>query len=102
MQYMPIQRQGLADWLSVFPVDTEVGSWKAGPGEAIFVDVGGGFGHQAIGFQQKYPNLKGRIIVQDVPPVLEHVQLPEGIEKQPLNFFEGQPIKGKLRQSLQK
>ena len=40
--------------------------------------------------------------MQDVPPVLEHAQLLKGIEKQPLNFFEGQPIKGKLRQVLQK
>ena len=103
MQYMPIQRQGLADWLANFPVESEVRHWKAekadGTKAAVFVDVGGGFGYQAIGFSQRYPNL-GRVVVQDIPPVLEHAQVPQTIEKQPINFFEGQPEKGKSQKPL--
>ena len=91
---MPIQRQGLPDWLSAFPVQSELADWQQSSEKAVFVDIGGGFGHQALAFHSKFPNVSGRIIVQDIPPVLEHAQLPAPIEKMPQNFFEPQPIKG--------
>ena len=93
-QVMTVQRAGAADWLSVFPVEEEVGTWSAKPNKALFVDVGGGFGHQCLIFKAKYPKLPGRIVLQDIPQTLEYVQPIEGVETMVQNFFEPQAIKG--------
>lgn len=93
-QVMTVQRAGALDWLSVFPVQKEVGTWSAEPNKAVFVDVGGGFGHQCLAFKSKYPNLDGRVILQDIPQTLEHVPPMEGVEVMVQNFFEPQAIKG--------
>lgn len=61
----------------------------------FFVDVGGGHGHQGILLGQKYPNLLGRLVLQDLPAVLENLPPIEGIEIQPNDFFEKQPAVGK-------
>ena len=95
-QVMTVQRAGALDWLSIFPVEEEVGLWSAEPNKALFVDIGGGFGHQCVAFEAKYLNLTGRIILQDIPQTLEHVQPPEGVEVMVQNFFEPQAVKGEL------
>ena len=91
-----VQRAGALDWLSVFPVEKEVGAWSAEPDKALFVDIGGSFGHQCIAFKARYPKLPGRIILQDIPQTLEHVKPIEGVEIMVQNFFEPQVIKGTL------
>ena len=93
---MTVVRAGAPDWLSVFPVEEEVGTWSTEPNKALFVDIGGSFGHQCRAFKAKYPNLPGRIILQDIPQTLEHVPPIEGVEVMVQNFFEPQAIKGKL------
>jgi ubiquinone/menaquinone biosynthesis C-methylase UbiE len=63
----------------------------------IFVDVGGGAGHQAINFKQKFPELPGRVIVQDLPYSIVMVgdeSRATGVEYIIYNFFRSQPIKG--------
>ena len=96
-QVMTVQRAGALDWLTVFPIEKEVGTWTAEPNKALFVDVGGGFGHQCLAFKAKYPKLRGRVILQDIPQTLEHVQQIEGVEIMVQNFFEPQAIKGESR-----
>ncbi|KAK7744784.1 hypothetical protein SLS62_010017 [Diatrype stigma] len=59
----------------------------------------GAKGSQCIAFKQRYPDLPGRIILQDVPQVVEETRrnpLPgfEGIETECNDFFTSQPIKG--------
>ncbi len=87
-QVMTVQRVGAPDWLSVFPVEKEIGTLSVEQDKALFVDVGGGFGYQCIAFRAKYPDLSGRIILQDIPQTLEHVQPMEDVEKMVQNFFE--------------
>ncbi|KAF3761234.1 S-adenosyl-L-methionine-dependent methyltransferase [Cryphonectria parasitica EP155] len=65
----------------------------------VFVDVGGAMGHQCIALQHKYPDFKGRIILQDQPFIIDQVKtspLPgfQGIEAMAYDFFTPQPIKG--------
>ena len=95
---MKIQRTG--DWLSVFSVEDEVGSWSPEPDKVLFVDVAGGFGHQCVGLKAKYPKFPGRVILQDLPETLAHVQPMEGVEIMAQNFYEPQPIKGKSIQFI--
>ena len=94
-QVMTVQRAGALDWLSIYPVEQEIGAWSASPNKALLVDVGGGFGHQCLAFRARYPKLLGRVILQDIPQTLEHVQPMESVEKMVQNFFEPQVIKGK-------
>jgi demethylsterigmatocystin 6-O-methyltransferase len=82
------------DWLSLFPVEKEVGDRSAEPEKALFVDIGGGSGHQCIRLKNKYPNLPGRVILQDVPESIERVTPTEGIEAMAHNFYDPEPIKG--------
>lgn len=81
------------DWTESFPVEKEVGAFSAKPEQAILVDVGGGFGQQAITFRNKFPNIPGRVIVQEIPSTLEGAQPVPGIELNVHDFFEPQPIK---------
>lgn len=81
------------DWIESFPVEKEVGSFSAAPEQGILVDVGGGFGQQAIAFKSKFPNLPGRLIVQEIPSTLEGAQPVDGIELAEHDFFQPQPIK---------
>ncbi|KAI1499972.1 S-adenosyl-L-methionine-dependent methyltransferase [Biscogniauxia marginata] len=65
----------------------------------LFVDIGGSKGHQSIALRRRYPNLPGRVILQDLPHVIEHVKadpLPgfETIETDSHDMFTPQTIKG--------
>lgn len=63
---MTIERPG--SWLDVFPFQEEVEGWKDGNKERVLmVDVGGAFGQQCIWLRKKYPGLKGRVVLQDLP-----------------------------------
>lgn len=98
MGWMAGQRDGLPSFLSVVDFDAEFAS-GARPGAPVFVDVGGSMGHQCIAVRQRYPDLAGRIVLQDLPETIERVKadpLPgfDGIEAQPYNFFTPQPLIG--------
>jgi hypothetical protein len=64
-QYMSQQREGMPTWLTVYLIEEETKTWA--PDQPVFVDVGGGWGHQCAALKSKYPNLPGRVILQDVP-----------------------------------
>ncbi|EEQ31631.1 putative demethylsterigmatocystin 6-O-methyltransferase [Microsporum canis] len=89
---MSVPREG--DWLSVAPF-TELTS--GGPEQVIFVDVGGSIGHQSVRLRARFPDLPGRIIVQDLEETIKAAPPAPGVEFMVHNFFNPQPIKGKLR-----
>lgn len=91
--YIMNNRSGRPDFLSVYPVKEKVTA--ADPERALFVDVGGGFGTQSIAFKKKYPDLPGRVILEDLPETVEQAakQL-SGVETQAQDFFQPQVIKG--------
>ncbi|KAI1744869.1 S-adenosyl-L-methionine-dependent methyltransferase [Xylaria scruposa] len=61
----------------------------------LLVDVAGGFGHYTKAFLSKFPDAPGRLILQDLTPVLEQIQqLHPRIEKMEYDFFTEQPVKG--------
>lgn len=98
-QMMTVQGASGVPWFAVFPFEQELASFDlASQGQYAFVDVGGGFGHQAAALLGTYPHLKHRLALQDLPQTLGHlppgVAIPEGIEKVPHDFFQEQPIKG--------
>lgn len=58
----------------------------------LFVDVGGGVGHQLVKFQKRAKELKGKFVVEDLPAVLEEAKdLPGDFVKVGHDFFQPQP-----------
>jgi hypothetical protein len=67
------------------------------PNAALMVDVGGSIGHDLIGFHQQYPDIPGRLILQDLPAQIEKIDkstFPSAIEAMGYDFFTPQPIQG--------
>lgn len=89
---MAIQREG--HWIDSYPVPAEVGNFTPGTESALLVDIGGGFGQQSIAFKEKFPELKGRVVVQDIPETLNSAPKNAAVEFQVHDFFTEQPIKG--------
>lgn len=89
-QTMTVQPRG-APWFSVVPFAEQLGSF-AGPD--IFVDVGGGFGHQSLELLGAYPELKGKLILQDLEQTLAHRPPLNGVKTMAHDFFTEQPVKG--------
>ncbi|GAW24169.1 hypothetical protein ANO14919_137500 [Xylariales sp. No.14919] len=50
---MALRRKSDATWLSVYPVHTEASNWPVE--KALYVNIGGGVGHQCAQFRERYP-----------------------------------------------
>ena len=100
--FMSGNRVNRKHWIDWFPVRAEILSGTPStPHGALLVDVGGGEGHDLARFLAKYPESWGRLILQDLPIVLENVKtLDKGIKLMPHDFFTPQPVKGKRSYSL--
>ena len=62
------------------------------------VDVGGSAGHAMKGFQAKHPDWNGRLIVQDLPEVIQQAPKDsQGIDMMVHDFFTPQPINGNYK-----
>jgi O-methyltransferase domain len=81
-------------WLSVYPVEEETKSWS--PERPVFVDVGGGLGHQCAALKGTYPELPGRVILQDLPHAIQVAMTTPGVEDTVHDFFQPQPVEGMI------
>lgn len=82
------------NWIDKYPVEEKLGSLTTSADDAVLVDIGGGFGQQAIAFRAKYKDLPGRVVVQDIPSTLAGAQPVPGVEFTAHDFFTEQTIKG--------
>ena len=97
-EHMQANRFGMPTFLDVFPAPDKASETSAD--RALFVDIGGGFGQQAISFREKYSQLEGRVIVQDLAPTTANATQHPGVEFMAYNFFTPQPVKGMTRPTL--
>ena len=94
--------KGRPQWMDVgyYPVQERLlESARSGGNQVFMVDVGGNNGHDLIHFKEKWNDLPGRLLLQDVEHVVERVKADakierEGIEVQVHDFFTPQPVKG--------
>lgn len=95
--YMAARRvEDMPQWFEIFPVAEQLGSLREKPDAALMVDVGGGPGQELARFKERYPDLLGRFVLQDLPLTLNRIErLPDGIEAMEYDFFTLQPVKGK-------
>jgi demethylsterigmatocystin 6-O-methyltransferase len=75
-------------------MEAEMASWSAEPDKAIFVDIGAGLGQACIQFKEKYPNLPGRIVLQELPPFIQTMNPIDRVELMAHNFLTPQPVQG--------
>ncbi|KAM7191679.1 S-adenosyl-L-methionine-dependent methyltransferase [Rhypophila sp. PSN 637] len=92
-KYMALRRQVELSWLTVYPVLEET-KGLSDPERALYVNVGGGIGHQCAQFREKYPEIQGRVILQDLPATIEQALPTPGVENMAHDFFQPQPVKG--------
>ncbi len=84
-------RRDEIDWLDFFPVEKKLQVQSAS--DVVLVDIGGGRGKDIQAFHEKFPSLQGRLVLQDLPHVLDTADLPSVIEIRPHSFFDEQPVK---------
>ncbi|RAK97329.1 S-adenosyl-L-methionine-dependent methyltransferase [Aspergillus ibericus CBS 121593] len=88
-------RRSSAPWFTLLPSTHDLfNPTSASPNEVRLVDIGGSHGSDLHTFQQAYPSLAGRLILQDLPHVISAGIIPNGIEPQGYDFFTEQPVKG--------
>lgn len=85
----------LPQWFDVYPVSETVTNLRNGSDEVLIVDIGGGPGQELANFHERYPDIPGRLVLQDLPLTLNGIEtLPSKVEAMKYDFFDPQPIKG--------
>lgn len=84
-------RRSEKNWFDFFPVEEKLK--LENPSDILLVDVGGCQGEDLYNFKKKFPNLPGRLVLQDLPHVIEAGKIPNEIEGQGYDFFDEQPVK---------
>jgi hypothetical protein len=94
-------REGRAEFLDVYPARSALleGEQTLKNDEVLLVDVGGGRGHEVQKFADAFPEVKGRLIVQDQQSMIEQAASSDRIEFMAHDFFTPQPVKGTTEHS---
>lgn len=92
--YMASRRQGRPMWFDVYPVERLMGPAVPYEDTVFLVDIGGNQGHDLSRFRQKYSHLPGKLVLQDLPKVVDGVSGQEGIDVMGYSFMDPQPVKG--------
>ncbi|RDW64441.1 uncharacterized protein DSM5745_09852 [Aspergillus mulundensis] len=99
--HMTAYHQGRPSWMDegFYPVPSLTEGLNLGPEDVLLVDVGGNVGHDLTEFRRKWPNIPGRLILQDLPAVIAQAKwqneaTQKAIEPMGHDFFSEQPVKG--------
>ncbi|KAL4913952.1 S-adenosyl-L-methionine-dependent methyltransferase [Aspergillus aurantiobrunneus] len=95
--FMEADRGSRPPWVDWFPVEQELlrpRSVSGGDEDVFMVDVAGGRGHDLQLFKERFPQVNGRFILEDVPHVLEQSVYGLQAEKLAFDLFKSQPVKG--------
>lgn len=86
------QNQRGEKWFEFYPVEEKLAISDADPSKILLVDIGGNVGYDLVTLQNRFPNLKGRLVVEDLPAIVESAtELPQSIERVGHDFFKPQP-----------
>ncbi|CAI6336898.1 unnamed protein product [Periconia digitata] len=95
--YFEADRGSRPNWVDWFPVEEKlIQNSGLDKDQVLLVDVAGGRGHELSAFLDKFPNLPGRLILQDQPHVLDDptLGLDPRIEKKTIDFWVEGPVQG--------
>ncbi|KAJ5811456.1 Winged helix-turn-helix transcription repressor DNA-binding [Penicillium riverlandense] len=95
---MSVYAQGRMRWMNpgFYPVQEQlVDGAPIGDQDVLLVDMGGSIGHDLSEFRRRWPNVPGRLVLQDLPEVVCSAKdLDPSIEVTAYDFFTELPIKG--------
>ncbi|KAL2782642.1 S-adenosyl-L-methionine-dependent methyltransferase [Aspergillus keveii] len=96
--HMGVYAQGRVRWMDpgFYPVYEQlIAKTDITDDDVLLVDVGGSFGHDLSDFHRKWPDVPGRLVLQDLPEVVKSVKdLHPTIDVTSYDFFTEQPVKG--------
>ncbi|KAL8754937.1 MAG: hypothetical protein Q9184_004952 [Pyrenodesmia sp. 2 TL-2023] len=94
--FMKGRRDGSTSWLEFYPFAERVLAEADHDSQAVtVVDVGGGLGHGLVEIKDKFPDMKGRLVLQDLANTIEQAGDGQGVfEPTAHDFFTPQPVKG--------
>ncbi|GMF67135.1 unnamed protein product [Aspergillus oryzae] len=85
--YMSSRRQGKPSWFDVYPVERLTHGALEHDDAVFLVDVGGNQGHDLIRFREKFPDVTGRLVLQDLPKVIASAPAGEQVEAMAAYYF---------------
>lgn len=92
--WMAAQHKSSMSWMDVVDFPALIGGM--GSEAPLFVDVGGGIGHQCQALRARYPELTGKVVLQDSGVVLEKAAEMEWVERMDFDFWGPQVVEGKI------
>ena len=94
--WMSSRRAGIKrEWFDIYPINSQLLAGSERDSASVFlVDVAGGKGHDISSLRTRFPDLPGRLVLQDLPRTLEGLSTSVDIEMMPHDLFTEQPIKG--------
>ncbi|PWY74331.1 S-adenosyl-L-methionine-dependent methyltransferase [Aspergillus heteromorphus CBS 117.55] len=96
--YMASRRHGKPAWFDVYPVERLTDGVREHPEAVFLVDVGGNQGHDLVRFHDSFPDVKGQLVLQDLPKVVNKAPVGDGdggrIVSMGYSFLDPQPVKG--------
>ena len=82
-------------WFEIYPINSQLfAGFERDSASVFLVDVAGGKGHDISSLRTRFPDLPGRLVLQDLPQTFEDLPTPVDIEAMPHDMFTEQPIKG--------
>ncbi|MCJ1379927.1 hypothetical protein MMC17_003030 [Xylographa soralifera] len=93
--FMSGRRAHRKQWYEMFPADQIILEGARNDDDAILlVDIGGGEGRDAESFRTKFSDVPGRVILQDLPEVINNIEkLDDRVMRMGHDFFMPQPVK---------
>ncbi|KAF2238853.1 S-adenosyl-L-methionine-dependent methyltransferase, partial [Viridothelium virens] len=94
--FMQGVRGSRPQWIEWFPVRERIlAGFEERQDAVLLIDVAGGRGHDVEAFKHKFSEVKGKLILQDLPAVISDIKtLDEDIQRQEYDFFTPQTIQG--------
>ncbi|ETS79410.1 hypothetical protein PFICI_09263 [Pestalotiopsis fici W106-1] len=96
--HMRAYAQGRLRWMdpAVYPVQERlINGASTAPDAPFMVDIGGGVGHDLAAFKEHHPSHPGRLILQDLPQVIEQIKELDGaVVRMSHDFHTPQPVRG--------
>ena len=78
----------------LFPYNNSSSSAEDAEDKVLLVDIGGGKGSLMEKFRMQRPDLRGRVILQDLAGVVNGRASAHGVEYMAHDFFTPQPVRG--------
>ncbi|KAJ5476700.1 Plant methyltransferase dimerization [Penicillium sp. IBT 31633x] len=99
--FMEGQRADRPHWADWFPVREQLLDHPDMTADTpLLVDLGAGRGHDLIGFRKRFPDAPGKLILEDLSPVIDEVRGAQNLEAAFIDtvahdfFAEVQPVQG--------